>query len=54
MRIWGTNIHILFDSTVKKMRERELKLQRKLTQHEIEGLMDDLYHIRRNPKRKAA
>ena len=52
MRIF--NWHIIHDNELKRLRERDLQLARKFSKKEIEALLDGSYHIRRNPRRKAA
>lgn len=52
MRIF--NWHIIHDRELRQIRERDQALARKFSKREIEALLDGSYHIRRNPKRKAA
>lgn len=48
------NWHIIHDRELRQLRERDIQLARKFSKKEIEALLDGSYHIRRNPKRKAA
>jgi hypothetical protein len=57
MRIIGTNFHIITDRDLKRLRDRDIelgKLRRKITERQIEGILDGKSHVARNPVRRKA